>query len=361
MHRAARLILFLLAAAWAKAHPILQNIVWIEATPQCVTLNLEVSVRELIVVQGLPVAEDGSADLEEATDLAGRHGDYVLDHFHIKADDTLLKGTITNIVPPKRIGTGLEGPDRAHFTYTISYPLEKPPAVFEFTQDMCKEFPSSPGVPWDLSYATRYGPPENPIMKMSVLYRDSRLRYNTGFADAEVAGSTVVEARPLTWAALWILFIAAIVLGGGLGSLWYRAGAILWLGGYLAAPEFMPRAFPLWPLALLCGVAAILAAVDNIYSRGAEPHPNRRRVLFLAGCLLFGLGLSVQQPPFDIGHREWGGSLVLSALVAALALAVLPRFLRQRAAAERLVVQFSSLAICTSAVWLMLRILGIVA
>ena len=99
-----------------------------------------------------------------AAEMAERHRGYVLDHFHIKADGKLLKGTITNVAPPKRIGTGLEGPDRAHFTYTISYPLPKPPAIFEFSQDMCREFPSSPGVPWDLSYATRYGPPENPVM-----------------------------------------------------------------------------------------------------------------------------------------------------------------------------------------------------
>jgi hypothetical protein len=324
------------------------------------------------VVQGLREAEDGGADLDEAIDLAPKHSGYVLDHFHVKADGQRLEGAVTNIEPPKRIGTGLEGPDRAHFTYTIRYLLPKPPAVLAFSQNMCVEFPSAPGVPWDLSYATRYGPPENPTMKLSVLTRDAELSYYTGFAGApvpdasaggppvEVAGSMVVVPRPLSWAALWLLFVAAVVLGGGLDSLWYKAGAVLWLGGFLAAGALLSRGLPLWAVALPGGVITIMAAVDNIYSC-ADPHPGRRRILFVAGCLCFGVGLSLQPPPGEMGLRGWGGVLILPALAVAAGLFGLGRLLRKRGAgAERLFTQLLSLAVCGSAVWLMLRLLRLV-
>ena len=53
------LILSLFAAIAADAHPILQNPLWIDPSPKAVTLYLDVSVRELIVVQGCPVSKDG--------------------------------------------------------------------------------------------------------------------------------------------------------------------------------------------------------------------------------------------------------------------------------------------------------------
>src|SRR5262245_58858193 len=101
MHRAARLlVLWLLTIAGAGAHPVLVNQAWIESSPDHITVRLRVSVRELIVVQGLPVTADGRVDRIQAEDIAPKHSGYVLDHWHVKADGEPVKGTVTNLSPP---------------------------------------------------------------------------------------------------------------------------------------------------------------------------------------------------------------------------------------------------------------------
>lgn len=357
--------LFLLLVLKVAAHPILQNPVWIEAAPEKVTLKLDVSVRELIVVQKLETAEDGSVEVELAAEYAERHRGYLLDHFTVKADGKVLTGTIIDIRPPKRILTGLEGVDRSHFRYTIDYPLSAPPAVLSFVQTMCKEFPSAPGVPWDLSYAYRYGPPGQTPLKFGALVRDQELSFNTGFPAVKPADGTpslaapslATRAMPVEWAVLWLLFAAALGLNTGLRTIHIQTAAVLWLGAYLGA-EFL--ALPSWLLIIGAGAATILAAVDNIYTWAGDTPPLRRRALLLAGSLCFGLALSQVQPHLFSGARQWMALLVILPLVNAAAAFGLRRFCsRKGEAALRGAVQLTSLAITGTAIWLMLRLLEV--
>ena len=179
------MFILLLTLVSAQAHPILQNPVWIESSPDHLTVKLDVSVREIIVVQGLAQASDGSVDMTEATGSAEKHRGYLLDHFHCKADDRLLTGTVVQIKPPKEIISAPDGPDNAHFRYTINYPLSGPPAVLTFSQNMCVEFPSAPGVPWDLSYAYRYGREGETPVKFGAMLRDREISFSSGFARAD--------------------------------------------------------------------------------------------------------------------------------------------------------------------------------
>ena len=183
MHRTAWLIaLWLLTLTGLRAHPILVNQAWIESSPDHITVRLYVSVRELIVVQGLPVTPDGKVDRVQAEDLAPQHAAYVLDHWHVRADGRPVTGTVTSIIPPKDIPHAPEGPDQAHFEFTMEYPLSHPPRTVTFDHTMCIEFPSAPGVPWDLSYACRYGPHGGPPRKFLNLPREQELTFDTGFA-----------------------------------------------------------------------------------------------------------------------------------------------------------------------------------
>src|SRR5436190_5577414 len=114
MHRAARLlVLWLLTIAGVQAHPILENAAWIESSPDHITVRLRVSVRELIVVQGLPVTADGRVDPIQAEDLAPKHAPYLLDHWHVRADGQPVTGSVVNIASPEKIGQGAEGPDQS--------------------------------------------------------------------------------------------------------------------------------------------------------------------------------------------------------------------------------------------------------
>lgn len=357
-----------LGAGTGTAHPILQNPVWIEASPEKVTLRLDVSVRELIVVQKLETSSDGSVEVELAAEYAERHRDYLLDHFHVKADGRPLTGNITGITPPRQITTGLEGPDRAHFRYHIDYPLTTPPAVLSFSQDMCKEFPSAPGVPWDLSYAYRYGPPGATPLKFGALLRDNAITFHTGFAGTAATTpsgtgltvpSEVTRTRPVPWTVLWILFAAAMGLNRALPKLWIKTGAVLWMGGYLAA-GLSDHRIPEWLPVLAAGAVTILAAADNIYTWAGDSPEKRRRALLLTGCLVFGWGLSPLQPAGVSSARLWMVLLVILPIVTAAAMAGLKTLLKRKGVpALRGFIQLTSLALCLAAIRFMLELLDV--
>ena len=376
------MLALLLTLVSVQAHPILQNPVWIESSPDHLTIKLDVSVRELIVVQGLAQGSDGSVDLDEAAGTAEKHSGYLLDHFHCKADDRLLAGTVIQIKPPKEIISAPDGPDNAHFRYTINYPLSEPPGVLSFSQNMCVEFPSAPGVPWDLSYAYRYGREGETPVKFGVLLRDREISFSSGFArsypiispPASPADETnsgpatwrteairdIKIPRPGVWFVLWLLFVTTVTLGGFLRLLWYQLAAALWFGSYLAAPQ-ITGVLPLWLLALLVGATAILAAADNIHANAASTAACHRRViLLLSGALFCGASLGQVQPGLMDSTRGWMALLLLSALALAATLTGLRRLSGPAESARcRFCVQLSSLACCGGAIFAMLRLLEV--
>jgi len=259
----------------ASAHPILQNPIWIEVAPDRLEVKLYVSMRELNVVQGLPIAADGSVDMAEAEEAAPRHTPYLLDHLFFKADGQLLQGQVEEVTPPKHVGKGVEGPDRAHFIYQIKYPMPLPPARITFSQIMVKEFPSAPGVPWDLSYAYRFGPVGVAPVQFGALPRDTEVFYETPFprtagTEAKPAAATTPSSPrgPLTGLAL-----LGLALGLGLASRTLMArtlGVVLtaflagWGIGYgvgLPMPSFLAAA--------LAGIGILLVSVDNIHREAA--------------------------------------------------------------------------------------------
>lgn len=377
MLRAALVFFLLLTVAGVRAHPILQNPVWIETSPGGLTVKMDVSVRELIVVQTDRSGPAATLSLEEAGDLAPKHSGYLLDHFHVKADGKLLTGSVAGIKPPKVIGEGLEGPDNSHFRYTIEYPLAAPPAVFTFSHNMCKEFPSAPGIPWDLSYAYRYGRKGETPVKFGALPLDREVSFSSGFVssagtDSGAApveapveewnpGAITVIAKPMPelWFALWMVFVVAMALGGTLQTLWFKIAGVLWLGSYLTA-HIILEYLPLWLVALLAGVVTVLTTVDTIYQHFASNATHRRIVLLLAGGAFFGIGLSHEQPGMMQGARMWMGLILICAAAAAgSAWGLKTAAARSSPRCRQLFVQLTSLVCCVAAVWLMLQLLEV--
>ena len=280
---------WLLLAGQGMAHPILQNPMWIEVGPDLIKVKLYVSLRELSVVQGLPIAADGAVDGDLAAETAPRHSAYVLDHLSFRADGQPLTGKVSAIAPPKLIGKGVEGPDRAHFIYRLEYPLAQPPAQVSLSHTMVQEFPSAPGVPWDLSYTYRFGPPDATPLEFGSITRGAEVSYKTGFA--QPAGAVPAAEQPVSTLPQLIriaLFGAAFGLGVGRRDRWLRRllaliPAVL-LGWGLGAglgwkmPGFLAVA--------LGGIGILLVSVDNIHRPLAEP--GRRRgvlaVLFTAAA-----------------------------------------------------------------------------
>jgi hypothetical protein len=355
MHRAARLLaLWLLTLTCVRAHPVLENPVWIESSPDRVTVTLHVSVRELIVVQGLPVTTDGKVDPLEAEDIAPKHSGYILDHWQIKADGEPVTGTVTAIKPPASISQGEEGPDRAHFVWTLEYPLPRPPKTLTFSQNMCVEFPSAPGVPWDLSYACRYGPHNETPRKFIRMVRDTPLTFTTGFI-------LVREPMTATVLGLWIVFIAASVLGrtSALPSPFPYTGPVVVFGAGVLTTSLLPEWVPLWLLYLLAGAASIFTAVDTIYSAAAGPRRYRLALLY-TGALIFGAIFAQQYHDFPALDRLWHLAPLPAAMVAVLIGAGVLFAVRGRAARiQVLFVQIAALICCLDAAWLMLKLLEV--
>jgi len=269
-----------LLAAPAVAHPELQNPIWIEVAPDRLEVKLFVSMRELNVVQGLPIAVDGAVDIAEAVEAAPRHSPYVLEHLNFRADGVPLPGKVRTIEPPKSVGQGVEGPDRAHFIYFIEYPVAGAPARIQFSQSMVKEFPSAPSVPWNLSYLYRFRPLGAPQwLQFGALPRETEVVYETNFPPTAASRAAAVAVVSPHRALMMRLVLFGLALGLGIGSwrwlarilglaaLALGAGWLLGMGLGWKMPGFLAGA--------LGGIGILLVSVDNIHRPLAVPQARR--------------------------------------------------------------------------------------
>lgn len=350
----------------AEAHPILQNPLWITVKPDLMQLKLYVSLRELNVVQGLPIALDGAVDLELAKETAPRHDGYVLDHLNFRADGVPLQGKVTARTAPGEVGKGMEGPDRAHYIYWIDYPLATPPARIAFSHTMVKEFPSAPGVEWDLSYAYRFGQPDVTPKDFGAISRGMEIVFETGFATAPgsvSASPNAVDHRP----SLIRLALLGAVLGLGVAS----RGVLLRIA-VVSGSAFLVGwglgwglgwRMPGFAAAALAGIGILLTAVDNIHRPSAGLHW-RRWVLAsyfpaVAGVAGAGSASGLSLPPATFAGLCLGALLGGCLAGAALALMSASKPAPEKALTPRPWLQLASLAVCLGGLVILFDGLGI--
>lgn len=146
------LLLLLLTAPALRAHPFIQDSMWVAFGPARVRLAANVSLKEIIVAAGQSVGEDTRAESAFVTAAAEQHRDYVLRHLHLTIAGRELTGRVTAVTPPPDFASL----DKSFFQYEIEYPLTgPPPPVITFRHDMLREFPYSAGQAWDVSYVVR--------------------------------------------------------------------------------------------------------------------------------------------------------------------------------------------------------------
>src|SRR3954464_10541238 len=93
------LFVLMLGTVSAVAHPLLQNVMWVQFEPTRVHVAVNVSVREIAVAQSLAGKED-NFDSTALASAAAKHGDYVLRHLTISANGQALTGKLLQITDP---------------------------------------------------------------------------------------------------------------------------------------------------------------------------------------------------------------------------------------------------------------------
>jgi hypothetical protein len=135
----------LFACARVSAHPVAQGSMSIQISSNKIVVQARVSMEEVFVQSALSAAKDSKLTIDE---LCRRHGDYLLLHLHLFADDKPLTGFVRRVTSPRG-----PGPQRA--LYDFEYELAATPARVRVNEDVLNEFDYAPGNRWEATYVTR--------------------------------------------------------------------------------------------------------------------------------------------------------------------------------------------------------------
>lgn len=127
-----------------RAHPVAQGSLEVLLSDNTLELRARVSLEQIVVANTFAAAP--AASLEDSFQ---RHGEYLLEHLYVFADDQRLSGRRAGFQPPQ------PGPDATHATYVFEFPFESQPASFRLQQDVLNEFDFAPGNRWEATYVTR--------------------------------------------------------------------------------------------------------------------------------------------------------------------------------------------------------------
>jgi hypothetical protein len=166
----------------AGAHPVAQGALDIAVLPGRVSVTARVSMEELLVAAAYGAPTDGSAAAR-----VRRHGDYLLGHLRVFADERQLEGRVVRVS-----GQAVFGP-----TYELEYRgFDGVPGRIGVQQDVLREFEFAPGNPWEASYAMRVGWPGEPAVEGLLLTaREPLVVDRSAAAEARLGLSSLGQAR----------------------------------------------------------------------------------------------------------------------------------------------------------------------
>lgn len=211
------LCLLCLFANPCAAHPVAQGAMEIVAFADRISVRARVTVEEVFVAEGFG-AGPAAADPDSAW---ARHGEYLLQHLHVGADGTDLKGRVLSVTPPAN-----KTPE-SQITYQIEFALPAgtpPPRALTFSQDVLNEFEFAPGNPWEATYVASLGQDGQPLRGGLLFTRKDPLTLACDWSLAPTAGGTRIDSGLLARAYLrhgvmhilegWdhLLFMAGLVL-----------------------------------------------------------------------------------------------------------------------------------------------------
>jgi hydrogenase/urease accessory protein HupE len=135
------------ALGWASAacsHPVAQGSLDVTISPAKIEVRARVSLEEIFVANAH--APSAATSLAEA---CAKHGDYLLSHLRLFADDHALIGIrVASSAPPP-------GPGNTHVTYDFEFPGPSPIGTLRIEQNVLNEVEYAPGNRWEASYIVR--------------------------------------------------------------------------------------------------------------------------------------------------------------------------------------------------------------
>ena len=153
------LLLWLLADV-AQAHPFLQDSWWVVVETNRLVMRVSATLREIAVVQKVPVPTNGLTDLGAIQTALTHHGGYLLKSLKLEADGVPLYGEVLDwqLVGDAGATEPADSPlylERTHAAFDLEFRFGAagPPREITFGHATLKEHRYAPGVPWDVTYA----------------------------------------------------------------------------------------------------------------------------------------------------------------------------------------------------------------
>ena len=152
--------LLCLLADVAQAHPFLQDSWWVVVETNRLVMRVSATLREVAVVQKVPVPTNGLTDLGAIQTALTHHGSYLLKALKLEADGAPLSGEVLDwqLVGDAGAAEPADSPlylERTHAAFDLEFRFGAagPPHEITFGHATLKEHRYAPGVPWDVTYA----------------------------------------------------------------------------------------------------------------------------------------------------------------------------------------------------------------
>ncbi|MEY4487688.1 MAG: hypothetical protein RIQ79_196 [Verrucomicrobiota bacterium] len=136
----------------ARAHPILQDTMWVDFEPALVRVAVNVSLKEIHLAQGVADSPDHPMTPPEVDQMLDRQGYYLLGHLTLSVGEKALKGSVVKLTHPTEPGEAA----KTFYQYELVYPLDgPPPPAITFRNDMLADRTYAAGTTYDQSYVVR--------------------------------------------------------------------------------------------------------------------------------------------------------------------------------------------------------------
>ncbi len=170
--------LALAAGFAAQAHPVAQGALDLQIAPEKISLQLRVSGEEVMVADTF----SGGNQPKAATlaEVWSRHGEYLLQHFKVFANDRQLPGRVIHVEAATNDGVA----------YQLEYAVATRPDRLRLEENVLNEIEFAPGNPWEASYVGRISQQGQPAQEGWLLSRKQPLQFDCNWTTSAASPAT---------------------------------------------------------------------------------------------------------------------------------------------------------------------------